>query len=211
MEITNPSDGLYDLRYGEAQARDIPQEYKNLALEWLKPKRDDVVLEVGMGSGDMLEFLRQYSDNVIGVDINKDFLQAHPKEKIAAMDARRLAVRDGVIDKSISLHTLEHIPQVDEVIRELDRVTKEGGLCFLVFPNPRFHPAEGALTEATRLTKNPFKIWGLAKKLHPIDLTPDLFRASLEGTNWTVDQFENIHVPVEKGYSWGVLLRKRTQ
>ena len=35
-----------------------------------------------------------------------------------------------------------------------------------------------------------------------------MFRESLEGTNWNIERFESIHVPVEKGYSWSVLLKK---
>lgn len=212
MEDSSALEKLYAIEYGEAQKREIPKEYKDLTLEWLQPQKDDRVLELGIGSGDLQDFLKLYSDHVFGADINKDFLIAHPKQKVVVMNARRLGIRDGSIDKSVSLHTLEHIPRVEEVMQELDRVTRAGGLSLHVFPHSHIHRAEGALTEAVRMTdhplRNPIDVLKLANKLHPIELSPKKLKKMLEGTNWRMERSQNVHVPIEKGNSWAVLLRK---
>ena len=49
---------LYGRQYGEIQAREIPIDYKNKAVEWLNPQPTDKILEVGSGAGDNLSFLK---------------------------------------------------------------------------------------------------------------------------------------------------------
>ncbi len=202
---------LYDRSYGEGQARTIPSEYKKIITRWLELNSGDRVLELGVGSGDLLNYLRHYTERVFGLDINREYIMAHLMRNVTIMDARVLGICDQSVDKSISLHLLEHFEttvQVKQAMLELDRITTDGGLSFHAFPHPTFHRVEATIGDAFHQTKNPIKAWELMGRLHPIELTPKILNAQLVGTNWEIMEAQSILVPSELTRAWVVLLRK---
>lgn len=201
-------ENLYDLRYGETQAREIAPKYKEIISEWLKPNEEDTILELGFGSGDILDFLKDHCPQVFGTDINKEWLEKLKKPETIASDARQLPLKESAITKSLSLHTLEHIKELDQVFRELDRITVNGGLSFHAFPANLITRLEGALNDAKKLTKNPLEMLRLAGKFHPHKLDPDKIQKFLEGTNWKLINSEKIPIPEEGGSAWFILLKK---
>jgi SAM-dependent methyltransferase len=82
---------------------------------------DGVVLNLGSGSG------TRYG-GAIHVD-----LFPFPGVDLVA-DITHLPVRDASVDAIICLATLEHVPHPAEVVREIGRVLKPGGTCYLTTP-----------------------------------------------------------------------------
>lgn len=172
--------------------------YKNKVIEWLYPKPGDVILEIGSGSGDLLRFLKQTSPNSFGADINEYILKKHSQEGTIVSDATQLALRDNSVDKSVSLHTLEHIPNLSIVFKELDRVTTDRGVSLHVFPSALIRGIDGALVDAWRMTHNPIKLVKIARQLHVHNLNPSRLTKFLEGTSWKIIKSERLFVPEEK-------------
>lgn len=199
---------LYGKEYGLIQSREIPADYKNKVLKWLNPQTTDVILEIGSGSGDMLDFLESFSPRVIGIDINEILLRIQRRHSTVAADARALPLVDKSFNKTISLHALEHIPDLRKVFSELDRVTVDGGFSFHAFPAERWWRGEGAFREALPLTHNLLKAFFLSRRLHIHSLNPNKIQDLLEGTSWNLVRQEKLYVPIEQGYAWLVLLQK---
>ena len=96
-------------------------------------------------------------------------------------------------------------------MKELDRVTKKGGLSFHVFPAPLIHRLEAGLADAFKMSRNPLQALKIANQLHPYELNPIIFCAALYGTNWNIIQFEKKWIPEERGFAWAVLLKKEPE
>ncbi len=75
--------------------------------------KHETVLEVGCGNGANVRLLRETAHRVIGVDLLPDVLgdvQRHKAVSVAAGDARRLPVRDGMVDGIADVMTSQHVP-----------------------------------------------------------------------------------------------------
>lgn len=177
----------------------------------MQPKEEDKILELGIGSGDLLEWLKTYNPEVVGLDINQEFLIKLQKENTLIANAVMLPLKENSFNKSVSMHTIEHIPKLDLVFQELDRVTKDGGVSLHGFPAPSEYAIrglDGAFFDAWGMTHNPLKAFLLARKFHPHNLNPDRFKKFLQGTKWNIQKSERIYIPEEKGWAWVVLLQK---
>lgn len=198
---------LYTKEYGE-KIREIPPVYKGKIMEWLLPGHEDVILEIGSNKGELLDFLRKHAPHTFGSDLNQGILVETKKPNTLEADATKLPIKSASIDKSVSLHTIEHIPELGNVFQELDRATKEGGLSFHAFPSALIRGLDGALIDAWKMTHNPFKAFMIARQLHVHNLNPDRLKRFLTDTNWNLIESERVFVPEERGYSWMVLLQK---
>lgn len=97
--------------------------------------RDQHVLEIGIGQGtDMMQFA-QAGALCHGVDITQNHLKLTALNAtlrgfdvdLHEVDATRLPFADNSIDCVYSFGVLHHIPEVDQVVREINRVLKPGG------------------------------------------------------------------------------------
>lgn len=198
---------LYNKQYGLIQQRQIPNDYKKKAVEWLQPAFKDTILEIGAGSGDMVQFLKISGASVTGIDLNESLLENKNISDVIAADATTLPFAENTFTKSISLHALEHIKDLQQVFIELDRVSIKGALSFHAFPNEKWR-GEGAYFEASQMTNNRISAWRLARKLHVHSLNPQKIQNFIKDTNWKLIKQENLYVPPEEGYAWLVLLQK---
>lgn len=134
-----------------------PEEYERMyTLEntywWFQGRKDIVlalllrhtplgdgrpaVLDVGCGTGLMLETLRAYSQPV-GVDFSRlamDFCRRRGIERLACGRVEALPFDDNAFDLITALDLLEHIEDDEELIRELWRVCRPGGHLFVSVP-----------------------------------------------------------------------------
>lgn len=99
------------------------------------------LLEIGYGSGIFLPELSRHCSELYGVDIHSkvDLVQkALHEEGVAAQlsveDVRSLDFPDGMFDAIVCVSVLEHIRELDLVIREIVRVTGDSGIIVLGFP-----------------------------------------------------------------------------
>ncbi len=142
-------------------------EHKHVLNE-LKPKKCDRILEIGCNSGRFTRKLSKYCRKVIGIDLNKEAIKKSKLDNLICMDAESLDFKGGSFDKIVSLHTIEHIPDLKKALGEMSRVTKNSGKLVLVFP---MEPVRGfnALPSACIVYKNPL----MCRKLHLHRLNPE--------------------------------------
>ena len=99
--------------------------------EW----KDLKVLDVGCGGGFTCEFMAKRGAQVSGVDISEVSVataQSHAKESGLEIDYRiskgeKLPHEDNTFDVVTCVDVLEHVEDVDQVVREIHRVLKPGG------------------------------------------------------------------------------------
>lgn len=99
------------------------------------------VLDYGCGAGQIVAQLRTAGYDARGCDVfyeGGDYSPSIPREMqpfILRMDGDRIPFRDGEFDVVISNQVMEHVPDLDVVVREIARVLKPGGTALNVFPD----------------------------------------------------------------------------
>lgn len=139
-----------------------------MALKLTEPKKDDSILEIGCDRGDLTKILSQYSQKVIGIDINKKMIDKVNNKNLFYMSAEKLNFPAESFDKVVSCHVIEHLPNLKKVFSEIERVLKPNGKCILIFPVELFR-GMSAIRDALIIFGNPF----LATKLHLHQLWPN--------------------------------------
>ncbi len=90
------------------------------------------VLDLGCGIG---HSYRELAPRVsVGVDLDPEVLAGQDRETVAA-DMRALPFGPGSFDSLLSVHSLEHVPDPDAVLREVVRVLDPAGRAVFVTPN----------------------------------------------------------------------------
>lgn len=97
----------------------------------------DIVLEIGAGSGLLLERIARRVKVAIGTDISREMLKlAPPKENlfVQQMDTAALAFGNETFDKVICNSVVQYLPSLDyfeKYLAEMIRVCKQGGFIFI--------------------------------------------------------------------------------
>lgn len=137
----------------------------------LDPREGERVLEVGCGVGHLTKRLRENGVDAIGVDTNPHAADHAVTEAVATMRAEALGFEDASFDKVVSVHAIEHIPEIAGAFAEMARVLRPGGKMMLIYPA---EPIQGlwAVPTAVILHNNPFK----AQEVHCHWLWPSKVR-----------------------------------
>ena len=131
-----------------------------VALNMCNIDRDDIVLDVGCWMGYFLPSLSQYSDNVIGLDIWEEICGAGAwDERVVGWSTMEIAkelidtelgphnitlikadgcvssLKNSSIDVLFCLDSMEHIPDIDKLLSESERVLKDDGVFIASLPN----------------------------------------------------------------------------
>jgi ubiquinone/menaquinone biosynthesis C-methylase UbiE len=95
------------------------------------------VLEAGCGTGLVLERLRGFAGEAVGVDLSRGMLERARERAlpVAQADIGRLPFPDASFDVVCSFKVLAHVAAIEEAVRELMRVTRPGGHLVLEFYN----------------------------------------------------------------------------
>ncbi len=174
-------------RVARAYDWQLPLERAALAaaVDLVDPHRDDVMLDVGTGTGGVLRELAHRRDpprSVIGVDDSPAMLQLAPPLpdgwSLQAADARRLPFVDcrfSAITAAYLLHVVDP-PARRQIIGECHRVLRPGGRVAVITPSwPRTRIARmlyAPLANATGSSVGP------AAALRPLDPREELEEAS---------------------------------
>lgn len=144
-------------------------------LRYLRPLRDDRLLEVGCGRGWLTHRMQQHCPGTWGIDVNPRSLAHAVAARLATMDAVSLLYDDEQFDHVYSFHAIEHIVDAAAAIGEMQRVLVPGGRILLVYPA---EPIRGlyAMPGAWLGFGNPL----LARKLHVHSFTPARIRRLAE-------------------------------
>jgi SAM-dependent methyltransferase len=96
------------------------------------------ILEIGSGSGHLVKQLRDSGLNVIGIEVNPEYI-AFAKETfdidLLPMSGDELKFPDKYFDIVLSFDVFEHIPDSDRHLREVARTLKDNGRYMLETPN----------------------------------------------------------------------------
>ena len=132
------------------------------------------VLEVGCGRGHLLHLLQRQGARAVGVDANPHAVANGAADGMQVADATVLPFDDASFDAVVSVHTIEHLPDLGPALGEMVRVTRPGGRLLLVYPA---EPIMGlwAIPTAVILYRNPFK----ARQVHCQKLTPARLRTRI--------------------------------
>jgi SAM-dependent methyltransferase len=139
---------LWDSLYAafEDQFRGDPKEIRE-RLKYYLPFFQELgkttdILDLGCGSGDWLDLLRDEGLQARGVEINTVMLDACRARRLEVVEADMLAYLHGLPDSSVNVvtafHLIEHIPfeTMLELFEEVRRVLKPEGLVMLETPSP---------------------------------------------------------------------------
>ena len=135
------------------------------------------VLEIGCDQGELTELLKKCSCSVIGVDCNSKAIKKSGKLFLQVMDARNLEFPDCSFDLVVTVHTIEHIPEIQKVVSEIERVVRPGGLVVLIYP---WEPVRGCTTLPEALLM--YKSLKVCRQLHVHNFTPRKINRLIEGT-----------------------------
>jgi SAM-dependent methyltransferase len=159
---------------GERVNPDFPSEnfsnHKKVYLFFSQLASNKIVLDVGCGTGYGTAILAEHAAQVIGIDNSKSAIRfakrRYPKVDFRQMNAQQLRFPDGFFDLIFSSENFEHLPDQASHLRELRRVLKKDGLCFIATPNPEafagnkqnpFHSKENTYQELIELFRPVFK------------------------------------------------------
>lgn len=96
------------------------------------------VLEVGCGTGLVLERVSEFTHNPTGVDLSKEMLSAANERGhvIGQANVLELPFADQSFDLVYSFKVLSHVVEIERAMAEISRVTKTGGKVLAEFYNP---------------------------------------------------------------------------
>lgn len=101
------------------------------------PRAGALVLDLGCGSGSLLDVLERRGHRTIGMDVRPEGLarahERHPEALLVQAEADRLPLRDGVLDAVVALDVLEHVDDA-AALREVARVLRPGGVLIASVP-----------------------------------------------------------------------------
>lgn len=141
----------------------------------LDPQPGERVLEVGCGRGHLTKRLRDLGVDAIGIDANPHASENAVTDAVSTMNAESLSFDDASFDKIVSVHAIEHIPDIVGAFTQMARVLKPEGRALFIYPA---EPIQGiwAIPTATVLYRNPF----MARKVHCHWLWPRRVRTIAE-------------------------------
>jgi SAM-dependent methyltransferase len=129
-------------------------------LEFVQPRGNDRVLDVGTGAGALALVLAPHVEEVVGVDIEPELL-ARARDRAAAnvtfaeADATKLPFGDGSFDLVGTLRTLHHVHRPELVVAEIARVARPGGRVLVVDQLAPIDPLDALAVDRFERARDP--------------------------------------------------------
>ena len=136
-------------------------EVRPLFREMLAVEPGQALVDLGTGSGWVLEELRRWRITAIGVELNSTLAAAASRwgpVAIGRLPGLRW-VRDGSLDGVTAVLVLEHISELEILFAESARVTRPGGTFTLVINHPQI-TAPGSAPVVDPVDGEVFWRWG---------------------------------------------------
>jgi len=96
------------------------------------------VLEVGCGTGLVLDRIAEFAGSAKGIDLSPGMLEKAKERGLDVCEgsATELPFDDNTFDVTCSFKVLAHIPDIEKALSEMARVTKPGGMVLAELYNP---------------------------------------------------------------------------
>jgi ubiquinone/menaquinone biosynthesis C-methylase UbiE len=143
-QLARPS-GLFGRYFMPRWLQKHTKQINRWALERLDVRRDDQLLEIGFGGGDLLfqVLSKERPAYAVGIDLSEEMVYSVRKRLGAFIQQERLEILRGSVDdipfedgrftKLISVNTLYFWPSPASALAECRRVLVVGGTCALCF------------------------------------------------------------------------------
>lgn len=142
-----------------------------------------ILLDIGAGTGDFLAVAKQDGWQTIGIEPN-DKAKSIAQTKEVSLIENTASLEDQSIDVITMWHVLEHVPNVENQIKELKRLLKPSGTILIAVPNFKSYDAK-YYNSYWAAFDVPRHLWHFSKKsienlferenLHLIKVLPMLF------------------------------------
>lgn len=155
----------------EKRKKSTANFFDNVAAEWDKMKQDllgefdlnqaimelmencRAALDLGCGTGELLGYMAQHAEKLIGVDCSPEMLgEAETKLRLKGIDVdlrlgelEHLPMRDNEADLAVISMVLHHLTNPEDGIKEVSRILEPGGL--FIFAEFAKHEVETLRTE----------------------------------------------------------------
>jgi SAM-dependent methyltransferase len=142
-------------------------KYVDFVKKYLK--KEGKFLDVGCGTGLVLEQFRTYNVKAVGVEVSKTSIKKCKEKKLncSYYDGERIPFKDGFFDVVGSFNVLEHTQNPNYFLDEQNRVLKNNG--YLIISCPNFLSITNSYHWHTSGFLNKFKnLLQILKKLLPI-------------------------------------------
>ena len=101
---------------------------------------EHAILDIGCSSGIISNFIADRVQMVVGTDVDiNSVIHANGEKKLNSRflpsDAQALPFRKEIFDIVICAHIYEHVPDSRKLMKEIHRVLRPGGVCFLAVGN----------------------------------------------------------------------------
>ncbi len=104
-------------------------------LELLSPAKNDVVLDVGAGSGWIANRVADVCDEVYALEPNEarlEFIKAkHPQVKAFSSFAQSIPFPEKYFSKVYTIFAFHHFPDQEDSLEEFRRILKPGGMLLI--------------------------------------------------------------------------------
>lgn len=106
------------------------------ALNFLPEVGSQDMVEIGGGAGWQNDFFTSVGFNITSYDVIESNYREIQNGAVELYDGHKIPRLDGSIDIIFSSNTLEHIPHIDECLRDHMRVLSNEGVCLHILPSP---------------------------------------------------------------------------
>jgi len=113
---------------------------EKLIQKYLRPGKNRQLVDVGCGSGLMMEILKKYGEPH-GVDLTEEalkFCRQRGLKNLYQADVTKLPFKKDQVDLVIALDLIEHVADDVAAFREFHRVVKPGGIIVISVPAFKF-------------------------------------------------------------------------
>lgn len=98
------------------------------------------ILDVGCGTGGIMEFLKKNGFKVFGIDVNDEAVKYCRQKDLEVTSglATKMDFLDNIFDIVLALDVLEHVENDSSAVKEIYRVLKKGGILIATVPAHKF-------------------------------------------------------------------------
>jgi len=129
----------YEDQRGEQDPRGYHELVDELEAEFVRRYADGLdVLEVGCGTGLVLQRIARFARSAKGVDLSPGMLERARSRGLDVLEgsATELPFPDKTFDVACSFKVLAHIPNIERALAEMARVIRPAGTVIAEFYNP---------------------------------------------------------------------------
>lgn len=177
------------------------------------------VLELGVGPGSMMEKVGPlFGEKVIGMNIQEKFVRDEKiRNHLLAGESLSLPISNNTIDVIFSKHLFDNSLDLEEILKEAERVLSFGGEITLIVPRPQQNPEQlVALVDVLKVFNGVEKLvetWSeprggkteaIRNRLKPAKVKEGEVVRKIE-----IVDAKTISVPGEIDFAWVITLKKR--